>query len=222
MTGQASKLAAALVEFQAEMPTVHKGKRANVGTYGYTYADLADVTAAAVPILTKHGLSFTTRPRCVDQGVYELVGMLRHVSGEFDEGSLPIHGRTAQEIGSSLTYGRRYLFGCLTGIVTDDDSDARPASGERTRRAAKPKPAGDAGIETGEAITPNQMKAMHASFNDAGITDRDERLAYTAGVLGRPVESSKDLTRVEAGQVIDELRKKGQHPPEDDLGIGVS
>lgn len=126
-------LATALVAFQAEMPTVNKGKKASVptksgGSYTYTYADLADVTAAGVPVLGKHGLSFTSRPRRCDNGDYELEGVLMHVSGETSTGSLPLHGRTPQELGSALTYARRYLFGCLTGIVTDDDDDAQAAS----------------------------------------------------------------------------------------------
>ena len=33
-------------------------------------------------------------------------------------------------MGSSLTYGRRYLLGCLTGIVTDDDEDGQIATQE--------------------------------------------------------------------------------------------
>lgn len=134
-------LAAALAAFQADMPTVPKGKTATVptktgGSYKYTYADLADVTAAATPLLSKHGLSFSCQPKRTDQGDYELAGVLLHTSGERESGSLPIFGRSAQEIGSSLTYGRRYLLGCLTGIVTDDDDDAATAQpAEQTRRA---------------------------------------------------------------------------------------
>lgn len=135
-------LAAALVAFQTAMPKVHKGKTANVptkagGSYSYTYADLADVVEAATPHLTANGLAFTARPRRSEQGDYELAGVLTHTSGEEVEGSLPILGRTAQEIGSSITYGRRYLLGCMTGIVTDDDDDGSTASNttERTRRA---------------------------------------------------------------------------------------
>src|SRR5690606_41606077 len=44
-------LAEALAAFQAEVPTVAKTKRANVGQYAYTYADLADVVEAATPHL---------------------------------------------------------------------------------------------------------------------------------------------------------------------------
>jgi hypothetical protein len=154
-----SGLAEALVAFQGDMPTVHKGKTATVptktgGSYKYTYADLADVSAAATPLLVRHGLAFTCRPRAVDGGSYELVGVLTHTSGEEKEGALPIFGRTAQEIGSSITYGRRYLLGCLTGIVTDDDEDGQVATQtqERTQRQPpRPSPLELAQVRVQEA-----------------------------------------------------------------------
>lgn len=137
-------LAAALAAFQAEMPTVAKSHRASVptktgGSYTYTYADLADVSAAVTPLLAKHGLAFTCCPRAADRG-YELVGRLLHASGESVEGSLPLTGGTPQELGSSLTYMRRYLLGALTGVVTDDDDDGRQAqvAAKRQQRPTEP------------------------------------------------------------------------------------
>lgn len=122
-------IAEALVAFQKEMPVVAKNKTANMGTYRYKYADLVDVSAAMHPLLTKHGLAFTCLPRQAPEGGgYELAGTLLHTSGEKLEGSLPLYGRTAQEIGSALTYARRYLAGCLTGICTDDDEDGQAAT----------------------------------------------------------------------------------------------
>ena len=182
-----SQLATALMAFQSQMPTVHKGKTANVptktgGSYSYSYADLADVTAAAIPLLTQHGLTFTAQPRRTDQGDYELVGVLLHISGERETGSLPIHGRSAQEIGSSLTYGRRYLLGCMTGIVTDDDDDAASAPAERTRRA--PTPAEDAEAKRVEAerllnvargTVKEAWEAKHGTFDLAAMREAYEQ-----------------------------------------------
>lgn len=142
-------LASALLEFQTRMPKVNKGNTATVptkagGQYKYTYADLADVTDAAVPLLAQLGLVFSSQPRRFEDGSYALVGVLRHVpSGERDEGMLPLNGRSAQELGSSITYNRRYLLGCMTGIVTDDDVDAagvvnEPVRGERPAAPVDP------------------------------------------------------------------------------------
>lgn len=56
-----------------------------------------------------------------------------------------------------------------------------------------------------ESISEAQSTKMHASFTDLGVSDRDARLAYARHVVGREVETSKDLTRAEASQVIDAI-----------------
>lgn len=226
-------LATALAAFQSEMPVVPKSKRATVptksgGQYSYTYADLAGVTEVAMAPLTKHGLSFSCSPRYTAQG-YELRGVLMHTSGEKLQGSLPIRGNTPQEIGSSLTYMRRYLFGCLTGVVTEDDDDAAAAS-KTLRKAAEPtdeppqapastrtmsrpqRPAGD-GVE---GITKAQSAALHAAFKGTGIDDREVRLAYCRMVIGRDITTSNELTKAEASKTLEALRQDAEAtPPEE-------
>src|SRR4051794_12162063 len=182
-------LAAALVAFQAEMPTVAKKKRANVGQYVYTYADLADITAAAMPILTDHGLAYagSARPAATGNG-YELVGILSHESGEQREGVLPITtSGTPQQLGSSITYARRYLFGVLTGVVTDNDDDGQLAQGaKKPAKGAAPQPQPQP-VETGEMMSEKTRARMFALFNEHGITERGRRLVSIARVIGRPV-----------------------------------
>lgn len=65
-------LAAALAAFQSEMPTAHKSKVADTGSYAYAYADLASIVEAVAPILGKHGLSYAGSARHVEGGKYEL------------------------------------------------------------------------------------------------------------------------------------------------------
>ncbi|HET6917296.1 MAG TPA: ERF family protein [Acidimicrobiales bacterium] len=200
---ETKSLAAALAAFQAEMPTVSKDRTAKVGTYSYTYAGLADVMHAAIPLLTKHGLSFSCCPRRSPQGDYDLVGILLHESGETLEGCLPIQGTKAQEIGSSLTYGRRYLFGCITGLVTDDDDDGALANNS-TRRAQR-KPPAEPWPEA-RTVSQAQVNLMGTLMSKLGMTDRTLALAYVKDVIGREVASRNDLTVNEAAQVIESLK----------------
>ena len=197
-----SNLAAALAAFQAEMPSVPKTKTANAGSYSYKYADLADVSAAAMPLLTAHGLAFSCGARVTEQGGYELVGYLLHSSGEKVEGALPIQGRSAQELGSSITYMRRYLFGMLTGIVTDDDDDGRAAS-QPAKKATTKKPA----EKPTDMLDPSSplAKRMHAAFHDKGIDDRADRLHFATATLGREVASSNELTVEDARKICTAL-----------------
>jgi hypothetical protein len=166
-------LAGALVAFQADMPTVHKGKTANVGTYSYKYADLADIVQTATPVLHAHGLSFSAAPRRTEQGTYELVGMLRHVSGESDEGSLPLNGRSAQEIGSAITYARRYLLGCLTGIVTDDDEDGQIAN--RTTSPTRGEPSPEELLNRAKQAVKEAWESIHGSWDPEGMRNHYEQ-----------------------------------------------
>jgi hypothetical protein len=211
-----AKIAVALAAFQAEMPIVAKAHTAKVKTktgadYSYTYADLADITEQAMPILTKHELAFSACPRATERG-YELRGVLLHSSGEYLEGALPIAGNTPQEMGSSLTYMRRYLFGCLTGLVTDDDDDGAAATkgpARARKKAAEPsqRPPG--------SITTAQMGKLGAQMKAANITDRDSALLYVADVIGHPVTSRNELTSAEASRVIDAL-ERDLHPSDAD------
>jgi hypothetical protein len=143
--GGHATLARALVAVQGELAPIPKTHTANVpmksgGSYSYQYADLTDVTDAAMPLLVKNGIAFTCLPRLTASGGYELAGTLLHTSGDTKEGSLPLFGRQAQELGSSITYARRYLLGCMTGLVTDDDEDGAIAAAQRERAQQQPPP----------------------------------------------------------------------------------
>lgn len=116
---QHASIEEALVAFQSEMKTVGKDKINP--HFKSRYADIASITEEIMPLLTKHGMAFTCLPVSTANG-YEIVGTLLHAKGRL-AGSLPLFGNDAQKIGSSITYARRYLLGCLTGVVTGDEAD---------------------------------------------------------------------------------------------------
>lgn len=216
-------LAEALAKVQAALPVVHKASRATVpmkggGSYSYTYADLADVTAAIMPLLAKHGLAFTCTPRLAGGG-YELAGQLLHTSGESIEGALPLTGGTPQQWGSSITYMRRYLLGCMTGVVTDDDDDARLAT--EAAKLARREVHRQQAEESVPKITDAQSKKIHAMLRELGREDRDDKLKLASWVTGRDITSTSELTFSEAKQVIDYLAariadQQVDVPPESD------
>ena len=206
LTDAGPALAAALSKFQAEVPVVAKGKTANVpmkggGSYRYSYADLADVMRAGLPLLTRHGLSFSAAPRRTADGSYEVQGILLHESGEALTGELPVFGRTAQEIGSSITYNRRYLFGCLTGIVTDDDEDGSLAAAaeERTRPQAPPPPP-PSPMDEARALVWNAWVAADGQNTTMGLLSA----AYESD-HGKPIQQATEL---ELRQYAEELRAR--------------
>lgn len=216
---ETGSLAKALAAFQAEMPTVAKSKAADTGSYKYTYAGLAEMSAAAMPLLSAHGLAFSCRPRRTESGHYEVVGYLMHESGEQVEGSLPLTGGNAQALGSSISYMRRYLFGCMTGVVTDDDDDGQASNTPPKRRAAakkaaapeptedpwqNPPPSGSLLLDTRSGLA----VAMYAAIGKAGIPE-EERIEQVGLIIGRPITSTKEMTEGEARKVLDHLKQQG-------------
>lgn len=54
-------------------------------------------------------------------------------------------------------------------------------------------------------VSKAQLMMLHALLGRAGLDERADRLDYVSTTLGRPVESSSDLTAAEASRVIDAL-----------------
>jgi hypothetical protein len=130
-------LAAALAAFQADLPAIKKTKTADVptksgGKYSYGYAGLAEVAAIVLPLLGKHGLSFTAKPTLID-GRFVLAYRLLHTSGEYEEGFYPLPSSgSAQEYGSAITYARRYALCSVVGVAAEDDDDGAAANHRRS------------------------------------------------------------------------------------------
>lgn len=149
------KLAEALAKAQAEMKAAPLN-RVNPH-FKSKYADLPAVIDAVRPALTKHGLSVTQVTRIADGGMV-LVTTLHHASGQSLSGEYPLPVGKPQEMGSALTYARRYSLAAICCIAADDDDDANAseASGQKAAAPkAAPKPApGPAPLASAPALIP--------------------------------------------------------------------
>lgn len=133
MTEDHPSLTAAIAAVQADLPVVGKDHKATVksdkGSYTYKYANLAQVSAAILPLLSKHGLAWTTRPTLDDAGRFVLKYELEHTSGASKDGSYPLPTTTRpQEMGSAITYARRYALCAVTGLAPEEDDDNASAA----------------------------------------------------------------------------------------------
>ena len=119
---QISELAAALAKAQGMMENAVMN-RVNPH-FKSKYADLAAIFDAARKPLSANGLAIV---QTIGDGV--LHTRLLHTSGQWiaSEHPLPMSGRP-QEIGSALTYARRYSLSALIGIAADEDDDANAAN----------------------------------------------------------------------------------------------
>lgn len=135
------ELVTALAKAQSEFPAIVKSHSAKVkmkagGEYSYTYANLADTLAAVVPVLTANGIALLQPIQTTATGVEIGTVLLGH--GDRIASSMPLDvARLApQEIGSLISYYRRYLLTSLLALAVDDD-DGKAATTARRKPAAR-------------------------------------------------------------------------------------
>jgi hypothetical protein len=128
---QIDKLAEALAKAQATI------KNATINKinphFKSKYADLAAVFDAIRKPLSDNGLAVTQTTE-IREGAMALVTTLAHSSGQWIKSDypLPVTGRP-QEIGSALTYARRYSLSAIAGIAADEDDDGEGAERDRQK-----------------------------------------------------------------------------------------
>ncbi|MEO3929265.1 ERF family protein [Micromonosporaceae bacterium B7E4] len=231
-------LTEALAEFQAKPPTLVKNRSGQVGNQKTRYADLVEVNDKVLSRLNELGVIYICAPTRLDDGQFVLEYRLIHVESK-DEitGRYPLKlSENPQQMGSAITYARRYVLLSLTGVAAEDeDDDGQAATGQRTARRApqnrqqrtdaapagqqvrRQAPAGGPPLpgENPDGITQPQQALMHKILNDLGRGDRAAGLAYISEVLGREVTTTKEMTKADAKQVIDQLQKdvESQEPP---------
>lgn len=111
------------------------------------YADLASVIDAIREPLSANGLSVVQQTVIVD-GALVLRTTLLHSSGQWIESEYPLPmAARPQELGSALTYARRYSLTSLICNAADEDDDANAAEAQkqtaappRSRKAAPHEP----------------------------------------------------------------------------------
>jgi hypothetical protein len=219
-----ANLAEALVEFQAKPPTLTKNKAGHQSKY----ADLVQVNEQVLARLNELGIIYVCAPTRLDDGQFVLEYRLIHASSK-DEitGRYPLKlSDNPQQMGSAITYARRYVLLSLTGVAAEDeDDDGQSASGRRTaQRATQPdreptqaserptaqraqRPAGPPlpGERT-DGITPQQQSLLHVLLGKVGKSNREDGLSYIGGVLKREITTTKELSKADATRVIDSLK----------------
>ena len=128
MSDKIDKLASALCKAQSEIKGAEK--KSTNPFFNSGYADLHTVIESSFPQLTKNGLSII-QGNDGKPGEFYVTTMLLHESGQWIKSKLkmPIEKATAQSIGSTITYGRRYGLSAMVGIAQYDD-DGNAASGK--------------------------------------------------------------------------------------------
>ena len=123
----------ALRDAQAIMPRVKKNGTIDLGGKGsIPFATWEDVDTVLRPIMVQHGFSISFDTTARDGGGAGISATLRHAAGHAKTVSIPLPldsgpGRNnLQAMGSTLSYGKRYLAEMLFNIVrTGQDDDGK-------------------------------------------------------------------------------------------------
>ncbi len=171
---------AGMAQMQCEIPTVFEAA-VNLHT-GNAYATLDDITRIIKPIMQRHGFAITFKVENLEKAI-SVTGILMHRDGHREQTTMSLpadigKGRNeVQAVGSSTTYGKRYVMCALLNITTSDvrDDDAQSSDGSDTAEM-RAQALNDILAQVEAASTPDELKdvwqasvkVMQASGDKAG------------------------------------------------------
>ena len=123
-----AEIAAALAKAQSEMQNPQFDSKNP--HFKSSYASLASVRNAVVPVLAKHGISVMQDVVSNPEGV-TCTQLLAHTSGQWIRTAgmfVPVDKFNAHGFGSATTYARRFSLMALACVVGDDDDDGNAAA----------------------------------------------------------------------------------------------
>jgi hypothetical protein len=130
---------AALAKLQPKLPVLEE--RGEItgpdGDVKATYATWEDTVEAIRPLLARHGFSLSFKAgRAAAVGYLSVMGVLRHAAGHKEEAELQLPADTSgdkiavQAIGSTVTYGQRYVAKMLLNLTSRGADDDGAAAGK--------------------------------------------------------------------------------------------
>lgn len=236
------QVAQALVAAQADFPQLERSKTVTVRgmnrktgreyEYTFAYAPFDAIIAAVRPVLAQHKLAISQALSHLD-GQLALRTVILHESGERIEDVCPIPvgpDATSQEVGSAITYLRRYALCAILGLVAEDDDDGNAASGNRivsARRRGAGEPADGEGSDAppeGRAPSPSpafqaprgtasdkqkgMLRALARELVEAKAITAEQLDTACRRIVGRDWEDALDLLSVEeASELIGRLQR---------------
>ena len=129
------ELMSALVAFQSECPVLSFDKKVKTGKYTFDYVTLGKIVQETKPLLAKHGLFISQVPvPSAHPDFVRVKTILGHKSGQVmsSEFEMPVPKKgqtiTPQDLGSGLSYAKRYSYSAILSLVTDQDLDGHSPS----------------------------------------------------------------------------------------------
>lgn len=169
-----------------EIPNFSTDETAQAGSRTYKYLNLATLLKAIKPVFKKNGLALTQKVTFdgTEEGRQTLGTIETIIFDDTDrmtvcEYPFFITG-DPQQVGSAITYARRYSLTTVLGIFPDKDDDGAYAR-QQYETADKP-------------IKADQYAALVKAMDEHGIP-AETRGEFIAGTLGRQVKGWRNITQ---------------------------
>lgn len=181
-----------------EVPNFNTDETAQAGNRTYKYLNLATLLKNIKPIFEKNGLSFTQKVTFNGTGDgRQILGTIETII--FDETDQMtvceypffVTG-DPQQVGSAITYARRYSLTTVLGIFPDKDDDGGYAK-QKFDTADKP-------IGADQYATLVKAMDMHAIPTEA-------RGEFISGTLNRPVKGWRGITQADLTKLMDAINR---------------
>lgn len=159
------------------------------------YSGLASVWEACREALSSNDIAVPQTIRRDETGIF-LVTTLGHSSGQWMESHfpLPIQKGTPQELGSLLTYYKRYALAMMVGVYSDDiDDDAELATNRVKETVKLPK------------LTPEQQSILEGFLKEFPDSKKDMLARYQVNSI-----SSIPFDRFDSIVAIFEKKRKSR------------
>lgn len=132
-------IAPAIIKMQGEVRAAIKGSENTF--FKASYADLEACWEAVKPALQANGLAVVQTAGFIPVAGPSLVTTLLHISGEYITGEQPLCAKSdvnPQDLGSAMTYARRYGLASITGLIQVDDDGEGAMNRQRAADGSKP------------------------------------------------------------------------------------
>ncbi|MCG6135184.1 MAG: ERF family protein [Nostoc sp. LLA-1] len=208
---QTPQLNASLAKAKAEIPAILANRNVKIPTksgreISFTYAELEEITPKITPVLSACGLAIAHQMAFIESR-YCLISTLRHESGEQIDSVFPLPSdfADAKELGTQISYGRRYNTLCLLDITIIEpnsqdwqETKRKIAKEIKTEAGLIQKPSNKnngsilhdmAGISSVQTISEAQAKRFWAiARNELKLSESDVKSVLAGFQLERTAE----------------------------------
>lgn len=181
-----------------EVPNFVTDETAQAGNRTYKYLNLATILKTIKPVFEKYGLAFSQRVTFSNEGeARQVIGTVETIIFDSEEQmvacSYPFFVTgDPQQVGSAITYARRYSLYAVLGIFPDKDDDGAYAK-QRYETADRPISA--------------EQYAYLVKEMDAHNIPSEARCEFINGTLNRQVRGWKGLTQTDLNSLMNAVKR---------------